>query len=122
MGKKEKLQEIVSRGHDARRELHDIEEAERAKKNSSLVGRCFKYRNSYSAPSKGWWLYAEVIGVEGSHFRYLTFQECENGIITVETKEYGYSHLQQTAITKQEYDKQFRLLLDKLEALYQGGT
>lgn len=122
MSRKEELQAIVTKGRDARRELHDIEEAEAEEKNASLVGRCFRYRNSYSAPSKGWWLYAEVIGVEGSHYTYLTFQECENGIITVETKEFGYSHLQEVEITKREYDNHFRLLINKLEVLYQGGT
>ena len=120
MNKKEKLQAIVAEGHEARKELNKIEEKEDTKKNLPLVGRCFKFKNSYGS-GDSWWLYSEVLGVEGGFFKYLTFQECTHGKISVELREYGYDSLRQTEITKQEFDKQFRLLLDKLEELCQGN-
>ena len=120
MDKKEKLQAIVAKGYVARKELNEIEEKENTKKNLPLVGRCFKFKNSYGS-GDSWWLYSEVLGIEGNYFKYLTFQECSGGKITVELREYGYDSLQQTEITKQEFDKRFRLLLDKLEELYQGA-
>ena len=121
MNKKERLQEIAKKGADARRELHDIEKEESTKKNACLVGKCFKYSNAYGGGSERWWLYSEVLDVDGNYFKYLTFQECENNTITIETKEFGYGHLQEVEITKQEFDGEFRLLLDKLEDIYQGG-
>ncbi len=119
MDKKERLQAIAKKGSEARRELHDIKEKEVAERNLSLVGKCFKFSNSYGSGEK-WWLYSRIVGVEGSYFKYLVFQECNLGKVTVETREYGYDSMQQVEITKKEFDKQFRLLLDKLEALYQG--
>ena len=119
---KERLQEIARKGADARRELHDIETEEATKKNAGLVGKCFKYSNSYGGGSERWWLYSEILGVDGNYFKTLAFQECEYGTITIETKECSGGHLQEVEITKRVFDAQFRLLLDKLEDIYQGGN
>lgn len=115
MDKKEKLQAIVNKGNEARRELHDIEEKEATEKNVHLVGKCFKFSNSYGSGEK-WWLYSRIVGVGGSYFKYFVFQECSDGKVIVETRKYGYDSLQQVEITRKEFDKQFRLLLDKLKA------
>ena len=117
MDKKKKLQAIINKGNEARRELHDIEEKEATEKNLPLVGKCFKFRNSYGSGER-WWLYSRVVGVAGSYFKYLVFQECSLGKATVEIREYGYDNMQQIEITRKEFDKQLRLLLDKLEELY----
>lgn len=44
--------------------IHEIEAKERAERNASLVGKCFRYHNSYGGGYEKWWLYARVIGVD----------------------------------------------------------
>lgn len=52
-----------------------------------LVGKCFKYRNSYSCPEKPsdyWWLYRHVIGVTtDSNLMVHQFQTDTYGELTV---------------------------------------
>lgn len=48
-----------------RQQKDRLEDAERIADADALIGRCFKYRNSYSCPSKPsdyWWLYAKIVG------------------------------------------------------------
>lgn len=43
----------------------------------NLIGQEFKYRNSYSCPSRAdgyWWTYARIVGVRDVHYRVLHFQ------------------------------------------------
>ena len=62
MNRKDELKSIVEK---ARSELREIEEAESAKVNQALVGKFFKFRNSYSCPKPNeyWWLYMAVTGL-----------------------------------------------------------
>jgi hypothetical protein len=60
MNRKDELKSIVEK---ARSELREIEEAESAKVNQALVGKFFKFRNSYSKPNEYWWLYMAVTGL-----------------------------------------------------------
>ena len=62
MNRKDELKSIVEK---ARSELREIEEAESAKVNQALVGKFFKFRNSYSCPEphEYWWLYMAVTGL-----------------------------------------------------------
>ena len=62
MNKKDKLKSVISK---ARFELSQIEEAESVKFCQTLVGRFFKFKNSYSSDDN-WWLYTTVTGVNGS--------------------------------------------------------
>lgn len=58
----QKLRETISAASDR---LYDIEQAKRFKRNIPLIGKCFKYRNCYSAGDY-WWLYIKVIGLDES--------------------------------------------------------
>lgn len=83
--RKEELQRIIA---EARNELDEIEEAEARLSATEFVGRCFKYRNSFSCP-KGpedrWWVYAKVLDSEGGA---LQFQRDKNGMWRVEPEAY----------------------------------
>jgi hypothetical protein len=46
-----------------RKELQSIEAAEQLAKDQKLVGKCFKYSNSYGSGER-WWLYAKVLRIE----------------------------------------------------------
>lgn len=62
-----------------RNELYKLDQQRAEERNRKLVGKCFKYRNSYSAPSAGWWLYAKVNRVEGSFCEAMQFEKTELG-------------------------------------------
>ena len=66
-----------------------IEALERKKENDKLVGKYFRYRNSYSAPSKKWWVYYKII--KSSDYGYVkafSFEiDLEMHSATVEVKE-----------------------------------
>ena len=68
-----RIEELQKTVNDARAELEVFEAAERKKRFSKLLGRCFKYRNSYGSDSK-WWLYAKVTGDDGYWPRTFSFQ------------------------------------------------
>ena len=64
MDEKEELKKKINTLRD---HLWKIEAAERKKENDELVGKYFRYRNSYSAPSKKWWIYHKVIKSSDSY-------------------------------------------------------
>lgn len=62
----EKLEDIESKIQTLRRKEQAIKERafkEKLPEHKKLIGRCFKYRNSYGSGDKGWWLYGKVVGV-----------------------------------------------------------
>lgn len=73
-----------------RANLERIEDAERKAQSVALVGRCFKYRNSYSCPQGPkdyWWLYVKVVGI-GEHWPVsMEFETDRDGKIEIRTRE-----------------------------------
>jgi hypothetical protein len=81
------VEELRATMEQAHRELQDIEQAENEKRATALVGRAFKYRNSYSLPQSDanyWWMYAIVTGQDGGVPMGLTFQRDKDGLVTIE--------------------------------------
>ncbi len=84
--KKQELEKIIT---EARSELWEIENTERQKLYTPLVGKFFKYRNSYSVPQTEadyWYQYVEVTGVEGENIgvKVFMFENDVHGQIRIE--------------------------------------
>lgn len=117
MNRKDELKSAIEK---ARAELREIEETENMKASKALVGKFFKYRNSYSCPKPDeyWWLYTAVIGVtdEGNP-RAWNFQKDIYGKVEVEEDMFrpslsaGY-----TEITEQEFWKAYDGIMFELNA------
>jgi hypothetical protein len=47
--------------------IYDLETEKRISENRGLIGKCFKYRNTYGQ-GRSWWLYLKVVAIneEGS--------------------------------------------------------
>ena len=60
-----------------RRELDEIEQAEAEKKNCHLVGKCYRYKNSYGGGS-WWWRYRRVTTVNGNDILCFVFEKKPN--------------------------------------------
>lgn len=65
------------------------EAAERDKTNATLVGKCFKYRNSSGGTEK-WWLYVKITAVDDGNLRAFKFQQYSNGEIHIHSSDFIY--------------------------------
>lgn len=86
--------------------------------NRELIGRCFKYKNSYGSESDDWWLFIKVVGTtETGGMITLEIQETSTGKIEI-TREDHYSGSAliepKNEITVQDFDIQLKRLLKKL--------
>lgn len=79
-----------------RDEIWKREGEEQRREHAKLVGRCFKYRNTYGGShDKWWWLYAKVTGVTlRGELEGIQFQDDGEGRLTVETKHLSLVTLQ----------------------------
>jgi hypothetical protein len=72
-----------------RDQLDAIDTQERLAMHRSLVGKCFRYRNSYSCPkdeSDRWWLYQRIIEIDRRGWlRVFMFQRDRDGKLEIET-------------------------------------
>lgn len=67
--------------------LASIREAEERKQYKALVGRCFKFNNSYGGDRPRWWLYIKVTGIGEFWPEAFEFQTtCEQEIIIKQEK------------------------------------
>ncbi len=105
----EELNKIVN---DARNELWKIEKAREIEDGKKLIGKCFKYRNSFGGGSRPWWLYLKVTAVG----RAAAIEKDCRGEVRIKRKEdfrggHGYIEITQGQYTKSvsailEYVKQ----------------
>jgi len=82
------------------------------------LGKCFKYKNCYSMPSKPsdyWWLYIKITGIEdNNYFRAMTFEDDGKGRIEFEINKWHSLFDKHIPITFKEYKKQGSKILQKL--------
>lgn len=94
--------------------LAKLEDEKIKKKNSKLIGKCFKYRNSYSSGEK-WWLYTKVIGVtDYDRVKTVNFQKTSYNDIEIKTGD-SYPHMLGTKITAKEFHREFEKLWNEIK-------
>ncbi len=80
----DELRRIIA---DAQKSLSAIQYQERRRAHERLIGKCYKFRNSYSCPEKEsdyWWLYRKITSMD--EFGWLNtfeFQKDRSGQITI---------------------------------------
>jgi len=77
------LKKIVEAGRKAQQALNKLEEAMERAKFTKLIGKAFKYRNSYGH-GESWWLYALITSVDGYFPKCIQFQKDCDGKTTIE--------------------------------------
>lgn len=94
-------------------------------KMQKMVGRCFKYRNSFGHDCPGWWLYVKVIGYKPRDRSLLLCRyerTSHRGINVVPTEE-TFSieplkhHLFQIPITVKQFDANINNVIKELEKM-----
>lgn len=120
---KEQLQQRIEAADDARVELWRIEAQEVEDRNRALIGKCFKYRNSYSCPRSDedyWWMYLKVLGASGTSLQIWCFDTDKYGKIQIEPDsriaheciQIGYHE-----IPLSEFNAAWQATMEKLEKL-----
>lgn len=128
MTRKEQLQQRIAAADDAifpdRAELWRIEAQEAEDRNRALIGKCYKYRTSYSLPKEDadyWWLYIKVTGVKGASMRIWRFDTDKygkiqiepDGMLAYENMQFGGYH----EIPEAEFNAAWQATMEKLERL-----
>ena len=92
--------------------INAIETAARNKENAVLIGKCFKYRNSYSSPGKPsdcWWYYSIILEAADGGLYAFEFQTDKNGDINIKPRSFVYGVLEgQNVIPRKEFYSAWR--------------
>ncbi len=101
----------IQQRYEANQALGKIETQRRAEENKVLMGKCYRYRNSYGSGS-GWWLYARVIGVRDGWPVMFRFETIENNEIRIQPTEthVGVPDSSYQPITEAAFTKAWRAL------------
>lgn len=94
-------------------------------KLKAMVGRCFKYRNSYGSNQKDWWLYVKVIGYNQQYQQLATctYQRTSLQRIEIVTEEIRYTtnplddHLFQIPISPKQFNTILSRAIKELEKM-----
>ena len=114
------LEEISEKYRQAYGETqHKIRILKDIPKAISLVGKCFKYRNSFGSSQPPWWFYIRITGRDGISLLFNCFQEDANDHVEFEYGKSGYveqfSHPSNyLPITAKEYFTAEKKLLNKM--------
>lgn len=110
------LIELREAAAKASAKVWSLEAKERAEKAQSLVGRAFRFRNSYGSDSK-WWLYAMVHTItKDGHILVHEFQTTSRHEMQINFRREHYYHLLDgyQEITKAEFRKEWRALKKRI--------
>jgi hypothetical protein len=103
-------------------EEHQKKQTQKAQK---LVGKYFKFRNSYSCPEgekDKWWLYTAIIGVKDGCCVAIDFQTDKNGDVSIAKAYHAPQFFENlegyVPITKEEYVDEFAATIGHSSELY----
>lgn len=76
-------QQWIEQLSEARNALNDIDDKERAERNAGLVGKCFRYRNSYGGDRPKWWIFGRVVSLQEGYLTMFDFETTSDGTISI---------------------------------------
>lgn len=103
-------------------ELYKLEAIEKHEFNLPLIGKCFKYRNSFSCPETDadyWWQYEKIIGIDNDtdQLKVWTFEHNKDNTISICFSENRYSVLPESKeISNEEFMQAWEALVNKIIA------
>jgi len=85
--------------------------------NKLLLGKCFKFRNSYGSGEK-WWLYKKIVSVGAWDATTISAQDCGNGSIEITKDNHSASSYKKGGyyieISLEEFNKNFEEILKRI--------
>jgi hypothetical protein len=126
-----KIEQLKEQEQSLRNEIYALEKEELTKKvmpkAKKLIGKCYKYLNSYGGDQKPWWLYQKVVEIKSINdenkvwLKVNTFQKDCTGDINFKKEEFGYRDLRDgddyQEISSKEYEMEKNKLIDILKTL-----
>jgi hypothetical protein len=125
------IEQLKEQEQSLRNEIYALEKEELTKKvmpkAKKLIGKCYKYLNSYGGDRASWWLYRKVISIKSINDTNRIWiivnmfqRDCE-GDINFKKEELGFSDLRggdgYQEITLHEYESVKKELVDILKTL-----
>jgi len=117
MNKKElnkKIGELQKKIDPLRKELRKIEDKASLKEKQKLLGRCFKYKDSYGSGEK-WWTYIKVVAVSKDVFTHLKVERRPDGFLSIRLEDDFTYHadyfLHETEIEEEEFQEQLKTMI-----------
>lgn len=111
MSRKKQLEKEIK---ERREELHELEQDDRKVKNEKLLGKYFKYMNSFGS-GEFWPIYFLVTRLDGIEPRCFRFEKDSHGTIAINFDD-NYTEYDSTIqITKEEFDDALRVLLSNIK-------
>lgn len=101
-------------------ELNRLEREEKQHETKGLIGRCFKYHNSYSCPKSDddkWWIYQRITGVDSGRLHATSFQIDINGKIEIEASDIFNSVSGWQEISESEYQNAWAVTLHAVSGI-----
>lgn len=86
------LKELERQRNEVQSRIWEIENAENEKKSAALVGRYFKYHNSFGSGNR-WWLYFKAVRVDGRCVVGPKFQRDSNGRFELEPDAHVFNNM-----------------------------
>lgn len=94
----------------------DINEEISFENNQKMIGKCFKFRNSYGSGGD-WWFYIQVLGINSEGYLVcISAEHCSDNKIQIEQSiRYSSSFSKEyLPITEEEFEKAFEKILEDL--------
>jgi hypothetical protein len=115
-----RLDELRKQSYKIQREITELLEAERMENGKHLIGRYFKFINSYSMPQTPedyWWLYAHVYKQENSNLISYEFEKDSDGKVRINPDKITLAPVLETwvEITEDEFREAFNKLMNELK-------
>lgn len=109
----EKELEMRQQADRLRKQLGRIDEKRREEENAKLIGRCFKYRNSYGSGKK-WWLYTKV--TKGGYWpQAFSFQQTSHKTYEVRSEESFPSIAGYVPVSEGEFKKALSNFMGRMQ-------
>lgn len=108
----------------ARDELLEIEERRRAKELRAHVGKCFRYRNSYSCPSEPsdyWYVYRKALFLDGAALSCLEFEKDKYGEWKIHNNTVHSGMFGWQEISAKEFKKAWDECVAEIQSYNDGG-
>ena len=113
-----KIRELERKQSPFIKERNKLKDQINLEENKVLLGKCFKYRNSYGSGEK-WWLYRKVVSVGDWDVTVISAQDCNNGTIEIIKETHSASGYKiggyHTEISLEEFNKNFEDILKKIK-------
>ena len=87
-----KLEELQDERTRLNIHIWEIERRESDKRNATLIGKCFRYSNSFGS-GESWWLYVKIIGAVDGNLISRRFQTDCRGRMEVEPEHTTFTDL-----------------------------